>query len=72
MMLTKSLRAQVESTHFSERAVGGTGKASETIRVEDTVRVILVASQVITGNKVTRAFEIRHDSTSVTDFILAS
>lgn len=67
-MVTTCFWCQVESPYLSESFVRGTGESSKAVGVEDAIRVILVASQVVTGNKVTKVFENRHDSTSVTDF----
>lgn len=67
MVVTKFFRWQAESPYLSESFVRVTGESSKAVGFKDAISVILVASQMVTGNKVTRAFENRHDPTSETD-----
>lgn len=57
---TKPTR-KLDATYCRENIVRVTGEASEATRVDDTVGVILVASQVVTGSKVTSSCGVRHD-----------
>ena len=49
------------ATHCRENAVRGAGEASEAGGVDDAVRVVLVASQVVAGSEVPCSCGVRRD-----------